>query len=61
LDGEGHLLALFGTPALEGRGGANGGVKGDIVGLAIGRTRLDVTPALALGMGAGAASSMVAG
>jgi hypothetical protein len=54
-------LALFSAPALEGCGGTDGGVKGDIVGLAVGWTRLDVTTALALGMGAGATSGVVAG
>jgi hypothetical protein len=51
LDGEGETLALFGAAFLERRGGAEGRVEGDIVGLVPGGTRLDVPSVLAFGSG----------
>ncbi len=55
------LLALLGAALLEGGGGAEGGVEGDVVGLAVGGAGLDVAAALALGVGARAAPGVLAG
>jgi hypothetical protein len=56
LDGERNLLALFGAPFLEWGCGADGGIEGDVVCLAVGRTGLDVPSVFALGMRAGPAA-----
>jgi len=49
LDGERYAFTLFSATFLVRRGGADGGIEGYIVSLAIGRARLDVTSTLALG------------
>ncbi|MDO9130332.1 MAG: hypothetical protein Q7U34_10750 [Anaerolineales bacterium] len=49
LDGKRHAFTLFGAAFLVRRGGADGGIEGYIVSLAVGRARLDVTSTLALG------------
>ena len=59
-DGKGHPLAQLGALALEGGGGAHGGVKGQVIGAPVGGARLDVAAALALGVGARAAPGALA-
>jgi hypothetical protein len=45
LDGKGDLLALFLPFFLVRSRGSDGGIKGDIAGLSLGRARLDVAAA----------------
>jgi hypothetical protein len=43
-DGKSQLLALLSAALLKRRGGAKGGVEGDVVELIAGRARFDITP-----------------
>ena len=60
LDGKSHLFALLGALVLERRGRPEGGVKGQVVGLFVGRAGLNIAAALAIGISVRAASRMVA-
>jgi len=61
LDGEGQALALLGAAFLEGGGGAEGGVEGDVVVAVARRARLDIAAVLALGVGERTAPGVLAG
>jgi hypothetical protein len=54
------VFALFGSLFLERSCGAQRGVEGQVVGLAIGRASLDIAPALALGVRAAATPAIAA-
>ena len=61
LDGEGETLAFFGALFLERRGGAEGGVEGDVVEFVARGARLDIPSVFAFGLGEGASSRVLAG
>ena len=61
MDGKCQLLALLEALLLVRSGGAQRGVKGQVVRFAIRRARLDITPTLALGAGARAFAALAAG
>jgi len=60
LNGKRHPFALFAAAALERGRGAQGGVEGDVAGLAVGGARLDIAAAFAVGARGGAPSAFAA-
>ena len=63
LDGESHIIfsALFASLNLERRRGAEGGVEGQVVRLAVRGPGLNVTATFAIGAGAASLAALIAG
>jgi hypothetical protein len=59
LDRKSHILTI--TPLLEWRSRPNCGIKGDVVGLTLRRTSLDIAASLPFGPGTAATPTLTAG